>query len=154
MPRLCSDSSRPYPGRSARAAVAVAMGVGLRPIVKAMELPPNPKAADTAQCPATGIVIGQKSAEAIVAQCPGYNARGMVRRRTQSREGASMSSHDTRNPAGGVNMRHVMEPPDPNDHLLERILYRENMRQAWKRVKANKGIAGVDNILTGYTNCP
>jgi len=57
-----------------------------------------------------------------------------------------MSSHDTKNPTGGVNMRHVMEPPDPNDHLLERILSRENMQQAWKRVKANKGIAGVDNM--------
>ena len=68
MPRLCSDSSRPYPGRSAGVAVSVAMGVGLRPTVKAVEQPPNPKATDTAQCLATGIVIGQKSAEAIVAQ--------------------------------------------------------------------------------------
>ena len=71
MPRLCSDSSRPYPGRSARAAVSVVRGAGLRPIVKAMEAPPNPKATGTAQYLATGIVIGQKSAEAIVAQCPG-----------------------------------------------------------------------------------
>ena len=71
MPRLCSESSRPYPGRSARAAVSVAMGAGLRPTVKAVELPPNPNATDTAQGLATGIVIGQKSAEAIVAQRPG-----------------------------------------------------------------------------------
>ena len=71
MPRLCSDGSRPYPGRSARAAVSGTMGVGLRPTVKAVESPPNPKATDSAQYPATGIVIGQKSAEAIVAQCLG-----------------------------------------------------------------------------------
>ena len=57
-----------------------------------------------------------------------------------------MSSHDTKNPTGGVNMRHVMESPDPNDHLLERILSQENMRKAWKRVKANKGAAGVDGM--------
>jgi RNA-directed DNA polymerase len=43
-------------------------------------------------------------------------------------------------------MRRVIESPDPNDCLLERILSRENMQQAWKRVKANKGVPGVDNI--------
>ena len=57
-----------------------------------------------------------------------------------------MSSHDTKNPIGGVNMGHVMESPDPNGHLLERILSRENMLKAWKRVKANKGAAGVDGM--------
>ena len=57
-----------------------------------------------------------------------------------------MSSHDMKNPNGGMNMRHVTEPPDPNDHLLERILSRENMLRAWKRVKANKGASGVDGI--------
>jgi RNA-directed DNA polymerase len=57
-----------------------------------------------------------------------------------------MSFHDTENPDGGVNMEHVIEKPSPNEHLLERILLRENMRQAWKRVKANKGVAGVDGI--------
>jgi RNA-directed DNA polymerase len=41
-------------------------------------------------------------------------------------------------------MGHVMESPDPNDHLLERILSRENMQRAWKRVKANKGAPGID----------
>jgi RNA-directed DNA polymerase len=46
----------------------------------------------------------------------------------------------------GVPMRRVVESPDPNNHLLERILDRENMRLAWRRVKANKGVAGVDNM--------
>jgi len=57
-----------------------------------------------------------------------------------------MSSHDTKNPNGGVNMRHVMESPDPDGHLLERILSRENMHKAWKRVKANKGAPGIDKM--------
>jgi RNA-directed DNA polymerase len=43
-------------------------------------------------------------------------------------------------------MEHVIEKPGPNVNLLERILSRQNMRQAWKRVKANKGVAGVDGM--------
>ncbi len=43
-------------------------------------------------------------------------------------------------------MEHVIEKPSPNENLLERILTRENMRQAWKQVKANKGVAGTDRM--------
>lgn len=57
-----------------------------------------------------------------------------------------MSSHNTENSNEGVNMRHVIELPDPNAHLLERILSRQNMQHAWKRVKANKGTSGIDNM--------
>jgi RNA-directed DNA polymerase len=39
-----------------------------------------------------------------------------------------------------------MEPPDPHDHLLERVVSRENMQRAWKRVKGNKGAPGVDTM--------
>jgi RNA-directed DNA polymerase len=83
-------------------------------------------------------VSGQKSAEVIVVPQSG------MKDRTQSREGASMSSHDTKNPKRGVRMRRVVESPDPHDHLLERIVSRKNMQRAWRRVKANKGAAGVD----------
>jgi RNA-directed DNA polymerase len=57
-----------------------------------------------------------------------------------------MSSHDTKNPTGGANMRRVMEPSNPDVHLLERILSRENMQRAWKRVQANKGARGIDGM--------
>ena len=57
-----------------------------------------------------------------------------------------MSSHDTKNPKGRVHMGHVIESPNPNEHLLERILSRENMLRAWKRVKANKGAPGIDGM--------
>ena len=57
-----------------------------------------------------------------------------------------MSSHNTMNSTEGVRMRRVVETPDPNAHLLERMLSRENMQKAWKRVKANKGAPGVDNM--------
>ena len=48
-----------------------AMEVGLRPIVKMMEPPPNPKVETKAHRTATLGVIRQKSAAAIVAQRPG-----------------------------------------------------------------------------------
>ena len=43
-------------------------------------------------------------------------------------------------------MGHGVESPNPDENLLERILSRENMQQAWKRVKANKGAAGIDGM--------
>jgi RNA-directed DNA polymerase len=57
-----------------------------------------------------------------------------------------MNSHDMMNQTRGVPMRRVAEPPDPNDRLLERILSRENMLNAWKQVKGNKGAAGIDRM--------
>ena len=45
----------------------VAMGAGLRAIAKAMELPPDPVVTRTARLSATVNVMGQKSAEAILA---------------------------------------------------------------------------------------
>ena len=60
-----------------------------------------------------------------------------------------MSSHNTMKSNDGVPMRRVIETPNPNAHLLERILARENMQQAWKRVKANKGAPGIDNMSIG-----
>jgi RNA-directed DNA polymerase len=57
-----------------------------------------------------------------------------------------MSFHDIENPTGGMPMERVVDQPTPEQHLLERILSRANMEQAWKRVKANKGKPGVDGI--------
>ena len=57
-----------------------------------------------------------------------------------------MSSHNMKKPKGGVTMRRVMEQPDPNENLLERVVSRDNVQKAWKRVKANKGAPGIDNM--------
>jgi hypothetical protein len=42
-----------------------------------------------------------------------------------------MSLHDTKNPTGGVAVQRVMEPSNPDVHLLERVLSRENMHRRW-----------------------
>ena len=57
-----------------------------------------------------------------------------------------MSLHDTMNQTRGVPMQRVKGKPEPNEDLLERIVARENMLVAWKRVKANKGAAGMDDM--------
>ncbi len=57
-----------------------------------------------------------------------------------------MSSHTIKKPNGGVSMRRVMEQPDPHENLLERVLSRDNVQKAWKRVKANNGVPGIDNM--------
>ena len=38
------------------------------------------------------------------------------------------------------------EPEDTGPGLLGAVLARENMQQAWKRVRANKGAAGIDGL--------
>ena len=43
-------------------------------------------------------------------------------------------------------MRRDGSQPHPNVHLLERILSFENVRNAWKRVQANKGAPGIDDV--------
>jgi hypothetical protein len=64
-------------GQSERAGIAieakgaeVAMGAGLRPSAKALERPPDPTATRTARLAVTLGVMGQKSAEVIVAVPP------------------------------------------------------------------------------------
>src|SRR6056297_4130437 len=53
----------------------------------------------------------------------------------------------TTKPRGGV--RHIIvraEKESPCEDLLEKILERDNLLAAWKRVKANRGAAGIDGM--------
>ena len=68
MARLCRDSSRSYLGSSAQTAVWDFIRVGLRALWKRIDHPPNPAETQTARLVATLEVIGQKSAEVIVAK--------------------------------------------------------------------------------------
>jgi len=58
-------------GDLSNGAACIATGVGLRAISKGMGLPPNPTAIMAAHHVVTHGVSGQKSAEVIVAKCPG-----------------------------------------------------------------------------------
>ena len=55
----------------------------------------------------------------------------------------------TVNPNGGVVYRRAVEVPFSKSHLLERILSAENIRRAWKQVRANKGAPGIDGVTVG-----
>jgi RNA-directed DNA polymerase len=57
-----------------------------------------------------------------------------------------MSFVYTVNPNGGVVYKRAVEVPFSKNHLLERILSAENIRRAWKQVRANKGAPGIDGV--------
>ena len=119
MPRLCSDRSRSYPGRPARRAVQLTLDSVLH---------------GNMQDDQAGVSRGHSSS---VSRDEGPNP--------EQGKGPASSTIAT-NPTGGANGRRVTGKPDPDQHLLERILSRPNMVKAWERVKANKGAPGMDNM--------
>jgi len=55
-------------------------------------------------------------------------------------------SKPVRNPSGGAEPRREVTKPALDTPLLERVVEPENMRRAWKRVKANQGAPGIDRM--------
>lgn len=64
----------------------------------------------------------------------------------RSQGGAVDRSHVSWSPSGGDASRRDATQPALHDDLMERVLASENMRRAWKRVKANKGAPGIDGM--------
>jgi len=55
-------------------------------------------------------------------------------------------SHSMPNPTGGVEGARRIAQPALHVALMERVLAAENLRRAWKRVKANRGAPGIDGM--------
>ena len=55
-------------------------------------------------------------------------------------------SHSMLNPTGGVEGARRIAQPALHVALMERVLAAENLRRAWKRVKANRGAPGIDGM--------
>ena len=128
MLRLHRDSSRSYPGRPARRGV-----VGYDTVFMAT-------------CRVIGRVSEGHSRRGSKPGRNGKPGKDLPEGGRTQRGRTSMSSYNMMNPHGGVPVRRVMELFNPNENLLMRILSKENMAEAWKRVKANQGTPGVDGI--------
>ena len=75
------------------------------------------------------------SMDGVMPQMPARAGRVAAGRGEASSQATSGETSATRHAAGGA-----------GQGLLEQALARENMQRAWKRVKANKGAAGVDGM--------
>lgn len=53
-------------------------------------------------------------------------------------------SEPTMNPSGGVGARRQFMKPSLDAKLMEQVVERENVRRAWRQVKANRGAPGID----------
>lgn len=55
-------------------------------------------------------------------------------------------SNPTLNPTGGAGDRRVLAQPALHEDLMEAVLSPANMKQAWRRVKSNRGAPGIDGL--------
>jgi len=87
----------------------------------------------------------QKSAEAILANAT-QDGRLGEGPNIVGQGGAFGLFSDVTNLTGGADTGRVVMKPALENTLMARVLEPENVRRAWKRVKANRGAPGVDDI--------
>ena len=105
----------------------------------------------------------EKSAEAVVAagkerraeRVGVFEAMSMLNARRQKSAQAEragvMHGEVGRDPVSDEAANPRRDTENTGSALLQAALARENLRQAWKRIKANKGAAGVDGLDIGQT---
>ncbi len=69
----------------------------------------------------------------------------------QAEWSGSGQSEALSDPGSDEALRPRHEAEDTGPGLLMAVLARENMQQAWKRVRANKGAAGIDGLSIDET---
>ena len=55
-------------------------------------------------------------------------------------------SHSMTNPNGGIEGVRRIAQPALHVALMEEVLAAENLRRAWRQVKANRGAPGIDGM--------
>ena len=119
MPRLHSERSRPYPERPVRYAIQLPL-----------------ESAKHGNMPGSQAGVSR-----------GHSSLPPADEGPNPEKGKDPScSISAMNPTGGAVDRRVDGQSDPDEYLLERILSRANLSEAWKRVKANRGAPGVDDM--------
>jgi len=145
MKRLCRDSSRSYLGRSAPSATPLS----------------QPRSGSTAngnvERDEAEVSREHSSVES------GKAIEALQRRKTEPTDRPNRNDSPRRlklkvagtaterscqatKPIGGASTRHDSEEPARKQGLLEQVLASANMRQAWERVRANQGAAGIDGM--------
>jgi RNA-directed DNA polymerase len=73
---------------------------------------------------------------------------GETRRRPEHlvEKGGAMTDLNTRTPSGEDVTQRIAMKPAFSENLFEQVLQPENIQAAWKRVRANKGAAGIDGM--------
>ena len=101
---------------------------------------------------ATRCVMVQKSAEAIVgAQVKRAEGSNNERQGADPPTSAALTNPKRGRCAhgGGGEKRALRQDEVKREGLLEKVLARDNLLKAWKRVRANKGAPGIDGVTVG-----